>query len=55
MQIPEKIAERLILDSPYRQIVEKDFKEKDGNVYTYLTIRSIGTKQATMTLPITKD
>jgi len=55
MNIPQKIAERLILDNPYREILEKDFVEKDWNTYTYLTIKAKGTKEATMTLPLTMD
>lgn len=55
MKIPEKVAERLVHDNPYREILEKDFVERDGNIHTYLTIKSKGTREATMTLPLTKD
>jgi ADP-ribose pyrophosphatase len=35
--------------------LEKDFIEKDGSSYTYLTVWTKGTKKATMILPITTD
>ncbi len=55
MQIPKKIDERVVQENPYRQILEKDFVERDGSVGTYMTIRATGTKQATMILPVTES
>lgn len=55
MQIPKKIAEREVLSNLYRNILEKDFREKDGNIYTYHVVKVNGTKQATMILPLTES
>ena len=55
MYTPKKIAERIIAGNPYRNILEKDFIEKDGSTYTYLTVWVKGTKKGTMILPVTTD
>jgi hypothetical protein len=38
MYTPKKIAERIVAGNQYRDILEKDFIEKDGSSYTYLTV-----------------
>ena len=55
MYIPKKTGERIIASNPYRDVLEKDFIEKDGSSNTYMTTWVKGTKEGTMILPVTTD
>ena len=55
MNKPKKIWEKIIFDSPYRKIIQKDFIVKDWTTHNYMVTSHWDQQKAwTMVLPLTK-
>lgn len=55
MEKPIKISEEILYETPYRNLIWKNFKIKNWEVHQFVVIDQIETKYGTMVLPITKN